>query len=121
MSATEFVAWAGLALGGTGVAGMVAVLLKARPEAKKLEAEATKGVADSAASLAQGFAEDMKILRAEVAALKKKLDEQEDREERQERRLIVHEVWDRSVAQKLRDLGEEIADPPPLYPNPTAA
>lgn len=121
MSATELVAWAGVVLGGTGVAGMVAVLVKARPEAKKLEAEATKGVADSAASLAQGFAEDMKILRSEVAALKKKLDQQEDREERQERCLIVHEGWDRSVAQKLRDLGEEIADPPPLYPNTTLA
>lgn len=116
MSATDFVAWAGLALGGTGVAGMVAVLLKARPEARKLEAEATKGVADSAASLAQGFAEDMKSLRAEVGVLKAKLDAQELREEQQERRLIIHELWDRKVADRLRDLGEHISDPPPLYP-----
>lgn len=121
MTATEYVAWAGLALGGTGVAGMIAVLLKARPEAKKLEAEATKGVADSAASLAQGFADEMRTLREDVAALKKRLRETEDREERQDRRLIVHESWDRSVAQKLRDLGEEISDPPPLYPDPAPA
>lgn len=121
MTATEFVAWAGMALGGTGVAGMITLLVKARPEARKLEAEATKGVADSAAALAQGFAEDMKILRAEVAGLKKKLDEQEDREERQERRLILHEQWDRKVAQRLRDLGEDIVDPPPLYPDPATA
>lgn len=121
MSATDYAAWAGVVLGGSGIATMIAVLVKARPEARKLEAEATKGVADSAAALAQGFAEDMKSFRAEVATLKKKLDEQEDREERQERRLIIHESWDRSVAQKLRDLGEEISDPPPLYPDPTLA
>lgn len=121
MSAPDWAAWAGLALGGTGIAGMVGVLLKARPEAKKLESAATKDVADSAASLVQGFAEEMKELRGEVVLLKKKLDQQEDREERQERRLIIHEAWDRSVAQKLRDLGEEIADPPPLYPDPAPA
>lgn len=121
MSATDYAAWAGVVLGGTGIASVIAVLVKARPEAKKLESEATKGVADSAASLAQGFAEDMRSLRAEVQALKKKLDEQEDREERQERRLIIHEAWDRSVAQKLRELGQDVADPPPLYPDPTPA
>lgn len=107
-------------MGGTGIAGTIGILLKARPEAKKLEAEATKGVADSAASLAQGFAEDMKSLRAEVAGLKKKLDAQELREEQQERRLIIHEQWDRKVAERLRDLGEPIPDPPPLYPDPTS-
>lgn len=121
MSPTELAAWAGLAGSVLSVGGMVAVLIKARPEARKLQADATKGVADSAAALAQGFAEDMKTLRSEVAALKKKLDEQEDREERQERRLILHEQWDRKVAQRLRDLGEDINDPPPLYPDPAPA
>jgi hypothetical protein len=78
-------------------------------------------VADSAAALAQGFAEDMRTLRAEVAGLKSKLEAQELREERQERRLIFHERWDRQVAERLRDLGETIPDPPPLYPDHTAA
>lgn len=118
MSATDYAAWAGVALGGSGIATMIAVLLKARPEARKLEADATKGVADSAAALAQGFAEDMRSLRSEVAGLKSKLDAQELREEQQERRLIIHEQWDRKVAERLRDLGEPIPDPPPLYPDP---
>lgn len=121
MNPTELAAWAGLAGSVLSVGGVIAVLIKARPEARKLQADATKGVADSAAALAQGFADDVKYLRSEVLLLKRKLNEQEDREERQERRLIIHESWDRSVAQKLRDLGEEISDPPPLYPDPTLA
>lgn len=121
MSATEYVAWAGLALGGTGVAGMVAVLLKARPEAKKLEAEATKGVADSAASLAQGFAEDMRLLRAKVESLEKKLEDRDRRDDQQERRLQRHERWDLAMAEQVRQLGGIVSDPPPLFPDPAPA
>lgn len=121
MSAPDWAAWAGLALGGTGIAGTIGILLKARPEAKKLEAEATKGVADSAASLAQGFADDMRQLRAKVESLEKKLEERDRREDMQERLLQRHERWDLSMAEQVRHLGGVVTDPPPLYPETTSA
>lgn len=118
---TTLLAWAGVILGGGGLAGMVGMLLRARPEAKKLESEATKGVADSAAALAQGFAEDMRTLRAKVDSLEKKLEERDRREDLQERLLQRHERWDFSMAEQVRQLGGMVTDPPPLYPDPAPA
>jgi hypothetical protein len=118
---TTLLAWAGVILGGSGLAGMVGMLLRARPEAKKLEAEGAKSLSDSAASLASGFAKDMDSLRAKVDTLEKKLEERDRREDLQERLLQRHERWDFSMAEQVRQLGGMVTDPPPLYPDPQPA
>lgn len=113
--------WAALILGGGGFAGMVVQIVKARPEAKKIDADAAQVLSSASAEFVQRMATQLDRTQARVDQLEQKLNLQEEREERHERLLLVHEAWDRSVAEKLRGMGETIADPPPLYPDPTAA
>lgn len=125
MAMPEWMQWAGGAvtlLGGG--AGFVA-FIKARPEARKINAEAAAILGDSSVRIAQGLEEELTYLRNEVRAVKEKQEtaerQREHREQQQYARLRAHERWDNTIAQKLRDLGEDVTDPPPLYPDPTAA
>lgn len=117
----ELAAWIG---GGTGVLGIVTavvVLFKARPEVGKLKADTAKVFTEASATFAATVNAQMVEVRAELAEVKKKLRDREEREDRQERLLLVHERWDYDVAHQVRQLGGHVSDPPPLYPDPTAA
>lgn len=120
MAMPEWMQWAGGAvtlLGGG--AGFVA-FIKARPEARKIDAEAAATLGDSSVRIVQGLEEELTYLRSEVRAVKDKQEaverEQRIKEQQQYFRLRAHERWDNTIAQKLRDLGEDVTDPPPLYP-----
>lgn len=121
MSAPDWVAWAGAVAGSGGVGGWVYQLARARSEARKTNADTVQVITDASGKVVENLSKQLDKMQARIDLLEQKLGDQEMREERQERRLIVHESWDRKVAQKLRDLGEDIPDPPPLYPDPTMA
>ncbi len=121
MNATELAAWVGAAFGTGGVLTAIGLVIKARPEAKKIGADTAHVLTTASSELVQRMATQMDKMQARIDTLETKLEAQELREERQERRLIIHEQWDRKVAERLRDLGEPIPDPPPLYPDPTLA
>lgn len=121
MTPADIATWVG---GGAGLGGLllaVTALAKARPEARKVNADAAKVFTDASATFAVTVNAQMDGLRAELAEVKQKLREREHREDRQERLLLVHERWDYDVAHQVRQLGGHVADPPPLYPDPTAA
>jgi hypothetical protein len=117
----DIATWVG---GGAGLGGLllaIAALAKARPEARKVNADAAKVFTDASATFAVSVATQMEGMRAELAEVKRKLREREEREDRQERLLLVHERWDYDVAHQVRQLGGEVSDPPPLYPDSTNA
>lgn len=122
MAMPEWMQWAGgaVTLFGGG-AGFVA-FIKARPEARKIDAEAAAQLGDSSVRIVQGLEEELTYLRNEVRAVKEKQEsverEQRRKEQQEYYRLRAHERWDNTIAQKLRDLGEDVTDPPPLYPDP---
>lgn len=128
MTPTTVAAWLG---GGTGLAALITalvLLVKARPENRLKNAEAAKVIQDASADWVLGVSEDLKALRAsdrtlraKVATLEQERDQRKRRDDLQERRLRKHETWDRNVAEQLRELGGSVTDPPPLYPDPTAA
>lgn len=110
------------ALGGLTV--LIAVvtlpwsLKKLRSETKKTDADTVQVITDASGKVVVNLSAQLDRMQAHVDRLDKKLEERDAREEQQERRLIIHEQWDRKVAERLRDLGEPIPDPPPLYPDP---
>ena len=115
--------WVGLAVGAGGgglISGLV-TLYKARGEAGKTKADSAAALSSSAVAIVQGVQQELEALRDKVEQLEEREEERDRRDTVQERRLRVHERWDSTVAEKLRSLGEDIADPPPLYPDTTAA
>lgn len=121
MTPGDIATWVG---GGAGLGGLllaIAALAKARPEARKVNADAAKVFTDASATFAVSVATQMEGMRAELAEVKRKLRDREEREDRQERLLMVHERWDYDVAHQVRQLGGEVDDPPPLYPDSTNA
>lgn len=121
MTLAEWAPWIGAALGAGGLSGGVLALVKARPEAKRIDADAAKVIQDASAAWVQGVSHDLQELRGKVAALERERREREQRDELQDRRLRVHERWDRNVAEQMRELGAHVSDPPPLYPDPMTA
>lgn len=96
-------------------------LKKLRSDTKKTDADTMQVITDASGKVAENLSRQLDRMQARIDLLDQKLRDRDERDEYQDRRLVVHEQWDRKVAQKLRDLGEEIADPPPLYPDHTAA
>lgn len=121
MTAAEIAAWVGGGTGLSGLAATAALLMRARPESKKLKAEATKVIGDTYAALIANLNVQLGQMRADLAELAEKHKQREEREERQERLLLVHERWDLAIAEQVRQLGGHVGDPPPLYPDSTAA
>jgi hypothetical protein len=117
--------WIGGLIAAVGGAAGIASFIKARPEAKKLDADAAKVIQETSADMIktvrESVREDLVALRARVAELEQDRKDRDRRDEMQYRRLRVHQSWDEQIARKLRELGEDIADPPPLYPDPTPA
>ncbi len=121
MNTTSFVAWLG---GGTGVAALITaivLLVKARPENRKINADAAKVIQDASADWVKGVREDMAALRSRVAELEQTQRAQAAREASQAARLRLHERWDQRIVEQVHEFGGTVADPPPLYPDPAAA
>lgn len=125
MTLAEWGPWVGGLFAAVGGTAGIAAFIKARPEAKKLDADAAKVIqetsADMVKSVRESVREDMAALRARVAELEQDRKDRDRRDEMQYRRLRVHQTWDEQIARKLRELGEDISDPPPLYPDPSLA
>lgn len=120
MTPTDLGAWVGAVAGTGGVLIAVAALIKARPEIRKTNADATKVLTDSSVSLATRTDAYAVRLESKVDSLEAKVQKLLDREDEQGRLLLRHERWDLDVAGQVRELGGQVSDPPPLYP-PTAA
>lgn len=125
MTLAEWGPWIGGLIAAVGGTAGIAAFIKARPEAKKLDADTAKVIQETSADMIktvrESVREDMAALRARVAELEQDRKDRDRRDEMQYRRLRVHQTWDEQIARKLRELGEEIADPPPLYPDPSLA
>lgn len=125
MNLAELGPWIGGVFATVGGTAGVVSFIKARPEAKRIDADAAKIIQETSAemvkSVRDSVREDMAALRTRVAELEQDRRERERRDDIQGHRLRVHERWDNTVAQRLRGLGVDVADPPPLYPDPTAA
>lgn len=117
-------AWAqilGYVFGTGGLLGGGALAYKARPEAQKIKAEAAQVLNASAIAIVQGVEKELEALRAKVEKLEEREEERDRRDVEQDRRLRRHERWDMDMVRQLRDKGIDVPDPPPLYPDPTAA
>jgi hypothetical protein len=114
------VAQAVVALLGTGGFGTGAVMLfRARSTNRKTNADSAEVLSTASTSYAAGVVEDMAVLRKEFdefAREQRRRDvEQQLRDRAQDRLHLLHSRWDYLAAQQIRDLGGDIADPPPLY------
>jgi hypothetical protein len=116
VSLPDWLSVSGYVIGSGGLLGGAVLLFKAKPEARKLNAESAKVIVDAAAALVQGVEKDIAALRTKIEGLETRAEQRDVREHQQERLLLVHERWDIEVATKLRDLGAAVADPPPMYP-----
>jgi len=90
----------------------VVAVLKARPEARKLKTDATAALLTATTATTAELAGQVAKLHAETNRLW-------DAQHAQERRITEHVRWDREVVDTLRNLGGQISDPPPLYPEGT--
>jgi hypothetical protein len=117
--------WIGGLAGLAGLGGSAIALFKARPEARKIDAEAAATLSDSSAKFATTLVEQIDKQGRAIERLQERLAEQERKQRRQEdiqyQRLRLHERWDSDMADQVRRLGGDVSDPPPLYPDPTAA
>lgn len=121
MSLAEWGPWIGAIIGAGGLGTGVVALLKAKPEARKITADAAQVIQDASADWVLAVSEDLKELRRKVAVLEKERADRERYDVVQERRLRIHERWDIDMAEQIRRLGGTVTDPPPLYPDPAPA
>jgi hypothetical protein len=100
--------WIGGLIAAVGGAAGIASFIKARPEAKKLDADAAKVIQETSADMIktvrESVREDLVALRARVAELEQDRKDRDRRDEMQYRRLRVHQSWDEQIARKLREL-----------------
>jgi hypothetical protein len=99
----------GIVVAATGLLGAVVLVIKARPEARKLKSDGTANLLTAASSAGAELADEVREQRGEISKL---WQAQRD----QEARITKHLRWDTKVVDTLRELGGEISDPPPLYP-----
>lgn len=109
MTVGEIVGWC---LGGGGAGKMVYDIIRARTDARKVDASAAKTLVAAANDSANEWQKDLAEIRGEFRELRIE-------QRAQDRRISAHLRWDNQVAEKLRALGETIADPPPLYAEET--
>jgi septal ring factor EnvC (AmiA/AmiB activator) len=105
VNAGEIIGWA---LGGGGIGKMAYDMVRARSDARKVDTASAKTLIAVANDSANEWQKDLAEIRAEVRELRAA-------NRAQDRRITAHLRWDNQVAAKLRALGEEISDPPPLY------
>lgn len=124
-AASEIVQWVGAGIAALGGTAGIAAFIKARPEARKINADSAQVLSASSVAFVQGVSHEMAALREEIATLRGKIAQQEEkfkrREMQQDRRLRRHERWDVDMVHRLRSQQIDVPDPPPLYPDSTAA
>lgn len=94
------------ALGGV-IAGAVA-WARAKPEAKKMNADTTVALLTASGAFADDLYEQVKDLRD-------RLSEVERRERRRDRLLLAHREWDIRLVSQARLQGIDPGEPPPLW------
>jgi hypothetical protein len=90
------------------VAGTLISLLKARPEARKLNSDGAAALTTGAGALVTAVQAEMHELRQEVGELRKW-------RRNIDLRMRAHARWDDEVVAVARASGLEIGDPPKLY------
>jgi hypothetical protein len=118
-----------VAMAGTG--SLVAVVQglftrrKTRAEVAETGASATKVITDAAALLVATVQSDNVSLRAEIAALRVRVDRLQAWREAAEHNFEIHERWDEAMADAVRVCARdhhyvfaEMGGPPPLRPSP---
>lgn len=88
--------------------GSLALAIKARPEARKMDREGGAAAITAGGGIITEVAAEMKELRAEL---------REIRSWRRglETRLRKHSRWDDQMVADAREQGRTVPDPPPLY------
>lgn len=85
----------------------VVLVLKARPEARKLKSDGTATLLTATTATGIGYAEQVTDLQAEVSKMWRSIRQQDER-------IRLHVRWDHRVVEALGRLGEAIDEPPPL-------
>ncbi|MEC3975079.1 hypothetical protein [Amycolatopsis sp. H20-H5] len=96
----------------TGLLGSVVLVFKARPEVRKLKTDGTAALLSATTATGAELADEVRSLRADVTRLWQA-------QHATQERITVHLRWDAKVVDAVRELGGDIADPPPLYPEGT--
>jgi hypothetical protein len=105
VNAGEIIGWV---FGGSGIGKMVYDVIRARSDARKVDATSAKTLVAVANDSANEWQRDLAEIRGEVRELRAD-------QRAQDKRITAHLRWDTLVAAKLRALGEPIPDPPPLF------
>jgi uncharacterized protein YoxC len=90
----------------------VVLVLKARPEARKLKSDGTAALLTATSATGAELADQVAELQSETRKIWRAQREQEAR-------INEHIRWDKKVVEAVRDLGGTIAEPPPLYQEAT--
>ncbi|MEA5367721.1 hypothetical protein VA596_49880 [Amycolatopsis sp., V23-08] len=98
----------GLVVAVASLITAVVLLIKSRPEARKLKVDGTTALLNATTATSAELADQVTELQAETRRLWQA-------QHAQEVRVSAHLRWDRQVVETLRDMGADIADPPPLY------
>jgi hypothetical protein len=100
--------WGGGATALATIIGMFIALAKVRPEVKKLKTDGATALVAAATTYSTELSDQVTELQNETRKLWQA-------QRAQEQRITAHVRWDSKVVETLRELGGEIADPPPLY------
>lgn len=92
----------------SGLTGSLIAIIKSRPEARKLSADAAGVLVGIATGVSRELESDLKEMRERV-------DQLELKQRQQQWTLERHSLWDIAATEKLRVVGIEIGDPPPLF------
>lgn len=117
---------------GAGGATIIAAIVNAVMNRKKLGAEATQIIAQAAAGTVENIMKDNAALRTEMSELRTKITHLTAIVELSEQRERIHTITEERyrwhmqqwhnyctrMATKMRDAGLEVEDPPPLWPDP---
>lgn len=107
-----------LIIGSSGITAVLAAVITATFNRKKLKADATSVIATAAGGIVQILQEDNARLRDEGNRRETMRQRREAAERRRDatfrQQLEYHHQYDLSVASKLRSAGFEMEDPPPL-------
>lgn len=92
-----------------GIAASAVSFFKVKPEARKMDHDGAAAITTASGAIVTAVQGDLAALRKEVAELQRwrKLTERFGR---------AHMRWDDIVAAQSRAAGNDVPDPPPLYP-----
>ena len=109
------------AFGAFGVGTVLASIVAALFNRRKLSAEATKIITDAASGTLKDVRDENTRLVARTAALETRIErverenqEQADHQRQTDALIVVHGEWDRQAFYAARDKGINLPEPPPL-------